>query len=273
MENKNNQSKKNTWAAGIGFALILLAIFASLGRSYFSKIMNSPKAAPPSQNSSEYKSLSVQALFAKTQSSQAPAMLDVRDPDPFAAEHIIDSKNIGQQELSDILSSSDKNKSYCLIDDLGPSPIETKVMDAFSQAGFKNVSYLKGGLTEWKNELDPTITAGDPYSFTDQAKVNYISSDDLKKIMAGENDLYIIDVRTAAEFATGHMPGAVNITLADLEAKRGQIPLGKKIILYDNDSIWAFQGAVRLFDMGTLNVFALSDGYNTWTQKGYPVTK
>ena len=272
MKKNNNQSKKNTLAAGIGFVLILLAIFATIGRSYFSK-SNPPQTAQPSQNQSKYKSISAKNLLVKTQSGQTPTMLDIRDPAPFAAEHIIDSKNINQQSLNDILSSSDKNKTYYLIDSLGPSPMELQVLDLFSQAGFKNVSYLDGGLAEWKNELNPTITTGDPHSFTDQAKVSYVSSDDLKKMLDGENDLYIIDVRTPTEFAAGHIAGAVSIYLDDLEAKRGQIPLGKKIILYDNDSLWAFQGAVRLFDMGILNVFALSDGYNAWTQKGYAVTK
>jgi rhodanese-related sulfurtransferase len=271
MKQKNIQSK-NTWAAGIGFVLILLAIFATLGRSYFSK-SNPPPNVSTAQNLSKYKSISAKDLFAKTQSGQTPMMLDVRDSASFSAEHIINSKNIDQQSLENILATSDKNKAYYLIDNLGLTPTEIQVMDLFSQAGFKNVSYLEGGLAEWKNELNPTITAGDPYSFTDQSKVSYVSSDDLKKMMAGENDLYLIDVRTPAEFAAGHIPGAVNIYINDLETKRGQIPLGKKIILYDNDSLWAFQGAVRLFDLGILNVFALSDGFNAWSQKGYPVTK
>lgn len=272
MKPKDSQSKKNTRAAAIGFVLIVFVVLATLGRSYFFK--NNPnQTALSAQDLTKYKTISAKNLYALTQSEQLPVLLDVRDPNSFAAEHLVGSENINQSSLQKILSSSDKNKAYYLIDTLGLTPTEIQIMNLFYQAGFKNVAYLEGGLTEWKNELYPTITAGDPYSFTDQAKVNYISSNDLKKMLGDESDLYIIDVRTAKEFAAGHIPGAVNIYLDDLEAKRRTIPLGRKIILYDNDGLWAFQGAVRLFDMGILNVFTLSDGFNAWTRKGYPVTK
>jgi len=58
-----------------------------------------------------------------------------------------------------------------------------------------------------------------------------------------------------------------------LESERNKIPVGKKIILYDKDGLWAFQGAVRLFDMGFFNVFCLSDGLDSWQQKKYPLAK
>lgn len=273
MKKNHDQSKKNVWAAAIGFVLIILAVFATLGRPYFFPQNNGHQNASAAQNLSKYKSISAKNLYALTQSAHPSVMLDVRDQNSFADEHILDSQNIDQPSLQKILASSDKNKAYYLIDDSGPTPTEIQVMDLFHQAGFKNVAYLEGGLTEWKNELYPTITIGDPYSFADQAKVSYISSDDLKKMLDANEELYIIDVRTTKEFSAGHIPGAVNIYLNDLETERRQIPLGKKIILYDNDSLWAFQGAVRLYEMGILNVFTLSDGFNAWTQKGYPVIK
>jgi len=95
----------------------------------------------------------------------------------------------------------------------------------------------------------------------------------LKKIMVEESNLYIVDVRKKGQFDEGHLNGAVNIFLDELENRHAEIPLGKKIILCDNDGMWAFQGAVRLFDMGIMNVFALSDGLNVWKQKGYEIVK
>jgi rhodanese-related sulfurtransferase len=141
------------------------------------------------------------------------------------------------------------------------------------QSGFKNVFYLSGGFTEWKDENNGTASAGDPSSFSDQAKVNFIKGDDLKKAIDNNEDLLIIDLRKEAAFSGGHIKNAINIYLGDLEKRRSEIPLGKKVVLVDNDGLWAFQGAVRLFDAGVFNVFALSEGLDAWKQKGYEVVK
>jgi len=86
-------------------------------------------------------------------------------------------------------------------------------------------------------------------------------------------DLYILDVRKNATFSEGHIKNAANIFLDDLETKYRDIPMGKEIVVYDNDGLWAFKAAVRLFDLGVFDVHALSDGLDRWKQKGYEIVK
>ena len=42
----------------------------------------------------------------------------------------------------------------------------------------------------------------------------------------------VLDVRTPEEFAEGHVPGAVNIPISDLEARLGDVPKDRTVIVY-----------------------------------------
>ena len=225
------------------------------------------------QNSDNYSSLSAADLLKKINAGEKINLIDMRNAEDFAKEHIIDSKNYSAQDIAANFSTMDKNKKYILIDGLGLTPQEIEMLKFLSDNGFPDIAYLEGGFSGWKNNYNPTINSGDPYSFSDQSKVSYIKSDDLKEIIAEESNLYILDVRKKGQFDEGHIAGAVNIFLDELESRRKEIPFGKKIILCDNDGMWAFQGAVRLFDMGIMNVYALSDGLDVWKQKGFEIVK
>jgi rhodanese-related sulfurtransferase len=200
-------------------------------------------------------------------------VIDVRDTASFQQEHIVDSQNIPLADFSDAVSTLDKNKTYVLFDQSEDPTLVALVQNILAKNGYDKIYYLSGGFSNWKTLDLPAVADGDPQSFTDQSKVNYIKSDDLKKTIDSGENLYIIDLRTSNEYSGGHIKNAVNIYLGDLEKRRGEIPLGKKVILVDNDGLWAFKGAVRLFDTGTFNVFALSDGLNAWQQKGYEMVK
>lgn len=51
----------------------------------------------------------------------------------------------------------------------------------------------------------------------------------LEKIKAGAR---IVDVRSAGEFAAGAYPGAVNIPVQELEARLGELPRDRPIVVY-----------------------------------------
>lgn len=198
-------------------------------------------------------------------------IFDVRDPESYKAEHIIGSKNISAQDLHGVLLSADKRKEYIIVDYTG----ENSAINLTDNAGkLPNIFSLAGGFAAWKENHNSTISAGDPSSFSDQSKVIYINCDDLKKIIDSNlTNAYIIDVRSDDLFSQGHLKNARNIHVDSMESNYKNIPLGKKIIVYDDSGFYAFQAAVRLFDLGVVNVFSLSDGLATWKQKGFEVVK
>lgn len=268
------QKNKNTIAIIIGLGLILLIFAVTLARPFFSKKKPAANPFSFSRDASSVNQISADDLLNKMHGKIPVIVIDVRGNDDFQKEHILDSQNIPLDSFGAAFDALDKSRDYAIVDSgVDNSGLFIARSLAGAQSWVKNIYYLAGGFSAWKNEANPTVSAGNPNSFIDQSKVSYINSEQLKSSMQGENNLFLLDVRKSEAYADEHIPGAVNIFLDNLEKKRREIPLGKKIILYDNDGLWAFQAAVRLFDMGTLNVYALSDGFNAWKQKNYPVAK
>lgn len=275
---RKNKNPTDAKVVAAGFLLILLVSgLFFLKNHYLQKQKQSALLTDKNDSSQEYKNftgISATDLEKEITDRKNILIFDLRDSDSFDTAHILDSKNVSLDYLQSAVSgkdaSLDPDKNYVFVDDLGITPNELQVLQLFRQAGFKNISYLEGGISEWMNESQPTITLGNPYSLIDRSKVTEVTSDKLKKALEVEK-VYLVDVRTPAEFAAGHIQGAVNIPLDDLEARRKELPLGERIVLYDNNGVKAFQGGVRLYDAGIIGTFILSDGFKTWQQKNYPI--
>lgn len=269
-----DNDKKNEKALLWGFLLIILVVLVFVSKNYYSGKSGSSQKDTDTQSADNLKKMpqiSDGELSKKILARSPLFIFDIRDSDSFKVEHIIDSKNVSVEDLSKILSSPEKNKTYVVVDYTGENSaagISSDILEA------ENIYFLSGGFAAWKNNKNSTISFGDATSFVDQSKVRYVKSEELKK-MIDENakNLYLIDVRNSDSFKTGRIKNATNIFVDDLESRRKEIPLGKKIIVYDKDGLLAYEAAVRLFDLGIINVFALSDGLDGWNQKGYEVVK
>ncbi len=77
-------------------------------------------------------------------------------------------------------------------------------------------------------------------------------------------ELFLLDVRTPAECASGVMPGSVNIPQAELRERLDEIPRDKKVVLYCRVGLIAYQAIRVLAANGFDNVYNLSGGYETW---------
>jgi rhodanese-like protein len=65
----------------------------------------------------------------------------------------------------------------------------------------------------------------------DRKAVKRIAAEDLReKLKAG--NVTVIDVRPATAFATGHIPGSLNIPLASVQSNLDIIPKGREIVTY-----------------------------------------
>jgi ArsR family transcriptional regulator len=81
-----------------------------------------------------------------------------------------------------------------------------------------------------------------------------------------------IDVRPADEFAMGHVPGAVNVPLGDLEARLSEFPRNREIVAYCRGAycVMSFEATALLRARG-FKVRRLEDGLPEWRAAGYPV--
>jgi rhodanese-related sulfurtransferase len=269
--------KKNILVVIIGIFLVFLIGFFTFFRLGFGKKQNETNVSPYSdyaESVKKSKKISNEDLRQKILQKENVTVIDIRPKETYSEEHILDSINIPFPELPAALPSLDKEKTYVLVDDGSSLQAAYIAGSLFEKNEFKYVFYLSGGFLAWKDKINLIVSQGDPNSFSDQAKVTYVNSDELKKIIENESGSFIIDLRENAEqFKAEHLKNSVNIPLENLEKERKTIPLGKRIVLYDETGLRAFRGAVVLYDMGFLNVLTLSDGLKTWQEKGYEVVR
>ena len=82
----------------------------------------------------------------------------------------------------------------------------------------------------------------------------------------------IIDVRGAAEFAAGHIPGAVNIPLPELPDRVPELPPGP-IVLHCQGGTRSAIAASVVRAAGRDDVSDMEGGYAAWKSAGLPVTE
>ena len=131
-------------------------------------------------------------------------LLDTRNETEFTKGFVPGSINIGLEgrfaEWAGSLLSFEK--PMLLITASGE---EKESIIRLARVGFDKVQgYLKGGFEAWKNageEVDMIID---------------VEPDELLMDMPYDKNLVVIDVRKPAEYAEGHLPGAVNLPLDDM---------------------------------------------------------
>jgi rhodanese-related sulfurtransferase len=96
----------------------------------------------------------------------------------------------------------------------------------------------------------------------------YLSRLGIKQIRPQDLDqkkgIVLLDVRTAKEYATGHIPGAVHVPITEIGEKVKKLKKDKDIVVFcqnGNRSIWAIK---RLMGMGYKNLYNLKGGYRAW---------
>lgn len=98
-----------------------------------------------------------------------------------------------------------------------------------------------------------------------------VTRDDLAVRLA-EGSVTVLDMRPADEYTSGHIPGARNITLADLERILPTLDPSTEIVAYCRGPycIYAHQAVAALRKHG-LNAKRLEGGLPEWREDGRPV--
>ena len=90
-----------------------------------------------------------------------------------------------------------------------------------------------------------------------------------------DSNVVVLDVRTAAEFAEGHIKGAILIDQGQsdfVEKARTTLPMEKKIAVYCRSGRRSANAAGKLADVG-YKCINLKGGIIAWKEADMPVTK
>jgi len=82
----------------------------------------------------------------------------------------------------------------------------------------------------------------------------------------------VLDVRPPEEYAAGHIAGAVNVPLKDLEQRLKELPQHQEVVAYCRGPhcVLAYEAVAKLREKG-FNAHRLEDGFPEWRQAGLPV--
>jgi len=109
---------------------------------------------------------------------------------------------------------------------------------------------------------------------TARSQITEISPAEAKDLMAGGAALFV-DVRTAEEWAGGHLPGAKHLDRGKLEFMVEQAVPNKAaaIVVYCKSGDRGALSAQTLAAMGYTNVLNMAGGFVAWDKAGYEVVK
>ncbi|CAL9366945.1 metalloregulator ArsR/SmtB family transcription factor [Streptomyces sp. Tu 3180] len=92
----------------------------------------------------------------------------------------------------------------------------------------------------------------------------------LARVAAG--DVTVLDVRPVEEYRAGHIPGAINIPVAELAGRVGELPEGAEVVVYCRGEYCALaHDAVRLLADHGRRAIRLNDGMLEWRLADLPV--
>ena len=84
-----------------------------------------------------------------------------------------------------------------------------------------------------------------------------------------------LDVRTPAEYAQGHIPGAINIDCAsrDFSEKIAALDRNHQYLVHCAAGTRSPRACERMAKLNFTNLYALNGGFKAWEQAGKPIEK
>ncbi|MCU0269233.1 MAG: rhodanese-like domain-containing protein [Acidimicrobiales bacterium] len=142
-------------------------------------------------------------------------------------------------------------------------------------AGLAAVLALTAPLAACSDDADETAGAGEASSSSaaagdsSGATVELLSPADGQTLLAEQPDAVVLDVRTPEEFASGHLPEAVNIDVegGNFEAQVGELDKDATYVVYCRTGRRSALAAQTMAGMGFTSLYDLG-GIQEWQAAG-----
>ncbi|HSH30889.1 MAG TPA: rhodanese-like domain-containing protein [Thiohalobacter sp.] len=191
---------------------------------------------------------------------QDAVVVDCRSPEAFAA-HIPGALNVGAGNAFPTWAGSVLPPDQPLLLVLDKPEDLWNVCWELLRIGYDlPQGWLAGGMFAWR-------TAGRPIEVLPQWTVN-----DLHEQLDRQDGLIVLDVRQPAEWVSGHIPGAVHITGAELPEREPELPKDKPIATICGSGYRSSVAASLLKRRGHTRVFNVLGGMIGWQSQGMKTT-
>lgn len=95
---------------------------------------------------------------------------------------------------------------------------------------------------------------------------------DLLNMLDTEQPVALVDVRSPEDYAAGHLPGARNVPLPDIEAAPTSLPPSRPIVTLCGKGGGRSAAAAALLEAaGAVDVASLAGGTGAWAAAGHPL--
>ena len=190
-------------------------------------------------------------------------LLDVRDGIDFEGGHLTGALNIALNGKYATWAGSmlSHDKPIVVIAEEGG---EEEAVMRLGRIGFDNVAgYLAGGMNALAARDDLVERTG---RITAPALAEWLAG---KRPDAGAAPI-VVDVRSEAEHAGGHIAGALNIPLTHLDERIGEIPAGRSVAVHCEGGYRSAIAASLLQKLGRRDVYDMVGGYKAWLAAKLP---
>jgi rhodanese-related sulfurtransferase len=118
---------------------------------------------------------------------------------------------------------------------------------------------------------EPTVTTANQII----KKISVAEANTLIQTYAGKADFVLLDVRTPAEFAAGHLEGAIMIDFnaGNFRAEAEKLDINKRYLVYCRTDNRSGQAVTIMKDLGFKEIYDMDGGITEWQAAGYPVVK
>jgi hydroxyacylglutathione hydrolase len=195
--------------------------------------------------------------------SMEALVLDTRNKEAFAAEHIPGSIYIGiDDNFAPWVGTlvTDLKQPILFIADEGK---EEEVVIRLSRVGYDNtVGYLKGGMAAWKEAGFEVST------------IKEITAEEFATLYEMDNKhINLLDARRKSEFDSEHLAGAENFPLDFINNNMSQLDRNKKYYIHCAGGYRSVIMSSILKSRGYDNVVNIRGGYKALSQTGLQKTK
>ena len=194
-------------------------------------------------------------------------LVDLRSPEEYARVHLLGAINIPFSELPSWLDKLPKRFTVYLYDATGSQAAQAAQL--LQDRGYAAARAIAGGLLGWWNDVgEAFLVWGEGVEHTPPTGTPYYGGYAVQPKYVARSYQVIVDLRSPEEFAAGHFPGAMNVSLQGIpDWAQGLPPTGEGrlyIWCVDADGTAACQAAQWLRGTGFPNARCVIGGIHQW---------
>ena len=223
--------------------------------SYYPRMKELNSKGAPSLQAPEVGSSLSPVDVSKCLSDSAVTVVDLRRPEAFGGAHIAGALNIGAGQNLSLWAGwlIAPEQQLLLVDDKGQTE---EAIRSLARVGLDRVAgSLHKGMPAW-------IDAGLEFGRTVQLST--------KEVAKRSSDVRVLDVRSDKEWQSGHIEGAIHISLGELPDRFAEIPKNQAVIAVCGSGYRSSIAASLLQTNGFSDVSSMDGGMTAWNHRQLP---